>query len=69
MSVCLSQEAYLCIKGPLTALEKAQIQAGLRYLGKQAKRWDIIVAQYMPYRSATHLSRLWRAHLIGKEPG
>ena len=46
------QAAWARIKGPLTALEAAQIEAGLAYYGKQPRRWEEIVRLYMPYRSA-----------------
>ncbi len=29
---------------------------------------ELIAAQFMPWRSATHLARLWSAHLKAKDP-
>ena len=45
-----TQAAAQRIKGPLTPLEAAQIAAGLAYYGKQPRRWEMIVQQWMPYR-------------------
>ena len=38
------------------------IEEQLRFLGKQPKRWEIIVKQHLPYRTVSHLSKLWAAH-------
>lgn len=55
------------MKGPLTPQEMAHIETALSYYGRQLNRWELIVAQFMPYRTATQLSRLWGIHLKAKE--
>ncbi|BDA48318.1 hypothetical protein COCOBI_11-5790 [Coccomyxa sp. Obi] len=55
------------VKGPLTPQEMAHIETALRYYGRQLNRWELIVAQFMPYRTATQLSRLWGIHMKAKE--
>lgn len=34
---------------------------------EQAKRWELIAAQFMPYRSGTLLARLWSNRAKAKE--
>lgn len=63
----MQQAALDRVKGPLTPQEMAHIETALRYYGRQLNRWELIVAQFMPYRTATQLSRLWGIHLKAKE--
>ena len=63
----VQQAAMDRVKGPLTLQEKAHIETALRYYGRQLNRWELIAAQFMPYRTATQLSRLWGIHLKTKE--
>lgn len=47
---------------PLQPHEIRTIDEQLRFLGKQPKRWEIIVNQHLPYRTVSHVSKLWAAH-------
>ena len=47
---------------PLQPHEIKTIDEQLRFLGKQPKRWEIIVNQHLPYRTVSHVSKLWAAH-------
>ena len=47
---------------PLRPHEIRIIDEQLRFLGKQPKRWEIIVNQHLPYRTVSHVSKLWAAH-------
>ena len=41
-------------------------------MGKQPKRWELIISHHLPYRTVGHLSKLWAAHqavLQQKAPG
>lgn len=61
------QEAHQRNIGPLLPHEIAVLEEQLRFYGRQPKRWELIVAQHMPYRTIPHLSKLWGAHQAGLE--
>jgi len=48
--------------GPLLPHEIQVLEEQLRFLGKQPKRWELIISKFMPYRTVAHLSKLWAAH-------
>ena len=56
------QEANQRNVDPLQPHEIRVIDEQLRFLGKQPKRWEIIVSQHLPYRTVSHVSKLWAAH-------
>ena len=58
----LLQEANQRNVDPLQPHEIRIIHEQLRFLGKQPKRWEIIVNQHLPYRTVSHVSKLWAAH-------
>ena len=48
--------------GPLLSHEITTIDEQLRFMGKQPKRWELIISHHLPYRTVGHLSKLWAAH-------
>ncbi len=56
------QAAHQRNVGPLLPHEIAVIDEQLRFMGKQPKRWELIITHHLPYRTVGHLSKLWAAH-------
>ena len=66
------QEANARNTGPLLEHEIKIIGEQLRFMGKQPRRWELIVNQHMPYRTVTNVSKMWaafQASLQGRTPG
>ena len=58
----LLQAAHQRNVGPLLPHEIQVIDEQLRFMGKQPKRWELIINHHLPYRTVGHLSKLWAAH-------
>ena len=66
------QEANARNTGPLLEHEINIIGEQLRFMGKQPRRWELIINQHMPYRTVTNVSKMWAAYqgsLQGRTPG
>lgn len=56
------QEANARNTGPLLEHEIKIIGEQLRFMGKQPRRWELIINQHMPYRTVTNVSKMWAAY-------